>query len=328
MIYSSKNPSEALESDMTKALERMADEIQSAKDPEAKAFELLLDAMLFIVNDQCDRIVNAHKRQLYHKFPGEMNERELARFESELKQQEKDLHKAMDNLNKTLKEMPKGFQIDDLKMQTLCGRVNDTFDSINHLRKMVDRTKRSDTDFESTMAELLKEVDEEIAKMDDAPKKQPFMLDYSKVPEDPRQFYEESMRAAFAYYGDSTEQDLDGCLQVMEGWAHQAEIFVHEQGSNFLTFCITTYAMRLFSEYHTEHGYAKYPKYNGRIRHLYQSLEKSLLAGYLTGEGHNQLLSATSTFINFLLEVNQQPFFKRDKIYNLNHLIKELRKIR
>ena len=150
-----KNPSDVLEKEMVQHLGKMADEINSAKDPEAKAKELLLEAMLFWVSNECDKAKNTNARRLREKFPAEMSDEELSHFAAELQQQEKDLNEAMESLSKSLKEVPQAVLDKKSKEISAATReVNEVLDGIESLKVMVDRSKRSSTDFEGVMKEL------------------------------------------------------------------------------------------------------------------------------------------------------------------------------
>lgn len=153
-------------------------------------------------------------------------------------------------------------------------------------------------------------------------------VDYDFVPEDPAEEYEKKFMDTFDYYSDNTPHSLDGCLTVMEGWATKAEQLLPSIEDHFRVFCIAFGIFRLFPVYYVNYEMADYTRYNGRIRNLFTRLENALVAGYLTGEGHNERGTAPQGFIKLFIELNKHPFYKDLKRYNLNHLIKTLKKMK
>ena len=155
------HPSDVLRQDMAKGIQSWADEIAAADDKEAKTREILLDAMLIYVNNECDSIMNAHAKQLHAKYPAEMNDKELARFEAALQTQKADLQKAVDGLSRAIEEATPA--IADKRHQELSlvkKQADDVFFSIAHLQKMIDGCRRSKTDLEGYLSDLLAEADE------------------------------------------------------------------------------------------------------------------------------------------------------------------------
>ena len=78
--------------------------------------------------------------------------------------------------------------------------------------------------------------------------------------------------------------------------------------------------------YHETTFLSGYTKFNSRIRSLYERLESALVAAYPQCYDVHLSSEVTKLFIAQLIDLNKHPFFKKDKVYNLNHLIKELRK--
>lgn len=152
-----KNPSEVLQSDMVKHLQGLADEIKSADNPEAKMKELLLEAMMYQLFFGIDEIKNAHARQLHEKFPAEMSEKELEAFSSMLDKQSEDLARMLNELKDTAKACPNTTTSRDgsLSLKQLYADAEDAKQRIADLKKMADFTKRSKTDFDGAMAQLL-----------------------------------------------------------------------------------------------------------------------------------------------------------------------------
>ena len=158
--------------------------------------------------------------------------------------------------------------------------------------------------------------------------KELWQVDYHFVPEDPGKYYQKVIGDALAYYDDTTAQDLDDALKVMEGFALQAAELSKNSSMHFHVFCICYWMIFLFSRYYSMGDLQQFSSYNGRIRRLFQSIEKSFLDSYITGQGHDLRGMASDVIAAELLSLNKEPFFKRDKIYSLNHLIKELKKRR
>lgn len=158
-----KNPSKTLENDMIKGLEDIARQLESADDKEAKAKELLLDAMMFQLGYDLNDIGNAHAKQLKQKLPAEMNDQELDAFEALLNDQSKCLSEHVQQLKDAAKDCPQLARTKDYakNLKSLYQSAEDAKESIAHLLKMIDQMKRSKTDFDSVMAEILREFPED-----------------------------------------------------------------------------------------------------------------------------------------------------------------------
>ena len=152
-----KNPSEVLEQDMVKHLRNMADEIKAAADPEAKMKELLCEAMMYQLFFVIDSIKNAHAQRLHEKFPAEMSDQELDDFFSELDKQSEALEKVLNDLQDTAKDCPKMTTSRDgsLNLQQLYADAEDAKKRIIDMKKMVDQTKLSKTDFDGYIKDIL-----------------------------------------------------------------------------------------------------------------------------------------------------------------------------
>ena len=159
-----KNPSEVLQSDMVKHLQEFADEIKSADNPEAKMKELLLEAMMYQLFFGIDEIKNAHARQLHEKFPAEMSEKELESFSSMLDKQSEELARMLNELKETAKACPNVTTSRDgsLSLKQLYADADDAKQRIADLKKMADFSKRSNTDFDGAMAQLLADIDKKV----------------------------------------------------------------------------------------------------------------------------------------------------------------------
>ena len=157
--------------------------------------------------------------------------------------------------------------------------------------------------------------------------KRPAMaIDFDTVPDVPSEYYEQAIYSIFNYYVDNTPEDIDGCLTALEAWASKAEALLPDTPNHYLAFCISFTIIRLFPSYYESNYWAGYTKFNSRMRNLYARLEACLIASYLKGFDAELTSAVSKVFIAQLIELNKHPFFKKEKIYNLNHLIKELRK--
>ena len=157
-------------------------------------------------------------------------------------------------------------------------------------------------------------------------KRPPMPIDYDRIPDNPSEDYEKAIRDVFAYYVDSTPEDIDGCLTALEGWVTRAEAMLPDSDKHNLVFFLTFSILRLFPIYHETTFLSGYTKFNSRIRSLYERLESALVAAYPQCYDVHLSSEVTKLFIAQLIDLNKHPFFKKDKVYNLNHLIKELRK--
>ena len=164
-----KNPSEVLQQDMIQHLQKMSDEIKSAADPEVKMKELLCEAMMYQLNFGVIDIKTALINQLNRKFPGEMSEKELNALSSTLEQQSKELARMLKELEDSAKGCPNMTTSRDgsLSLKQLYGDAEDAKKLIEGIQKMVDRTKRSKTDFDGVMKEIMAELPDDMDEGDD-----------------------------------------------------------------------------------------------------------------------------------------------------------------
>ena len=152
-----KNPSDVLQQDMIKYLQKMSEEVNSSVDPEAKIKELLCEAMMYQLNFGVNDIKTALINQLNRKFPGEMSEKELNALSSTLEQQSKELDRMLKVLEDSAKGCPNMTTSRDgsLSLKQLYGDAEDAKKLIEGIQKMVDQTKRSKTDFDGYIKDLL-----------------------------------------------------------------------------------------------------------------------------------------------------------------------------
>ena len=152
-----KKPSEVLQKDMVKYLEQMAAEKKAADDSDARMKELLCEGMMYQLFFGLDSIKNAHAQKLREKLPAEMSDQELEDFSSELDKQSEDLEKMLKDLKTTAKDCPKMTTNKDgsMSLKQLYADAEDVKQRIIGLKKMIDQTKRSKTDFEGYMKDLL-----------------------------------------------------------------------------------------------------------------------------------------------------------------------------
>lgn len=154
------------------------------------------------------------------------------------------------------------------------------------------------------------------------------IIAYDFTPVDASKDYEAMLGCTFDYYNDNTPEALDGCLTIMENWAKKAEELLPSSSEHYRVFFITYGIIHLFPIYYVEYGMADYTRFNSRIRNLFTRLENAFVAGYLTGEGHNLRGMATKMLVKTFIDFNKHPFFKDYKLYNLNHLVKTLKKMK
>lgn len=153
------------------------------------------------------------------------------------------------------------------------------------------------------------------------------VIAYDFEPVDASEDYKAMLGITFDYYNDNTPEALDGCLTIMENWAKKAEEFLLDSEKQDRVFFIAYGIIRLFPLYYVEYGMADYTRFNSRIRNLFTRLENALAAGYPTRVGHDMRGEVTKMFIKTLIELNKHPFFKDYKVYNLNHLVKVVKKL-
>jgi hypothetical protein len=153
---------------MIKHFQMMSDEIKSATDPEAKMKEFLTEAMMYQLHMGVNDIKTALINQLNRKFPGEMSEKELNTLSSTLEQQSKELARMLKELEDSAKDSPNMTTNRDgsLSLEQLYRDAEDAKKLIEGMQKMVDRTKRSKTDFEGVMKEIMAELPDDLYEED------------------------------------------------------------------------------------------------------------------------------------------------------------------
>lgn len=148
-----------------------------------------------------------------------------------------------------------------------------------------------------------------------------YTAEWPQPTKDPMLVYADHLRALYTYYNDITEEDISDCLQVLDTWLTIAEERMDTSPARSFAFACCLFTT--FPDYYEDSEMHLFPSIRPRLRPLLARAEEIMVATFT-----RTFSICASAFIGMFIELNKLPFYKVHKVYNLNRLIKRLRKER